>query len=121
MKHQNIVFFVGIICIAIISVTKLYGKGSKYLFCNVLMRNSISKRGVELESKGLKTHRNITHKNINYNYNGERFVIHGKWIPGKHHNKTCDFIPKRACCKRDLDFHFEFYNEMKGAGKALRI
>ena len=43
---------------------------------------------------------------------GEPFVIHGKWMPGKLHNQTCDFIEKEKCCtKKQKNLHFEFYNK----------
>ena len=40
----------------------------------------------------------------------EQFVTHGKWIPGKRHNQTCDFIPKTVCHKKDLNLHFQFHD-----------
>ena len=48
----------------------------------------------------------------NNNVKGEPFVIHGKWMPGKRHNQTCDFIEKEKCCtKKQKNLHFEFYNK----------
>ena len=41
---------------------------------------------------------------------GEQFVTHGKWMPGKRHNQTCDFIPKTVCHKKDLNLHFQFHD-----------
>ena len=40
----------------------------------------------------------------------EQFVTHGKWMPGKRHNQTCDFIPKTVCHKKDPNLHFQFYD-----------
>ena len=46
------------------------------------------------------------------NVKGEPFVAHGKWMPGKRHNQTCDFIEKEKCCtKKQKNLHFEFYNK----------
>ena len=58
------------------------------------------------------THYLISKKNNidNINNIGENFVIHGKWMPGKRHNQTCDFIPKTQCRKKDLNLHFQFHD-----------
>ena len=39
---------------------------------------------------------------------GEQFVTHGKYMPGKRHNQTCDFIPKRNVVKRIWIFTSSF-------------
>ena len=46
----------------------------------------------------------------NINNIGEPFLIHGKWMPGKRHNQTCDFTPKAFCRKKDLNLHFQFHD-----------
>ena len=46
----------------------------------------------------------------NINNIAEPFVIHGKWMPGKSHNQTCDFIPKALCRKKDFNLHFQFHD-----------
>ena len=43
--------------------------------------------------------------------NNNNFVIHGKWMQGKRHNQTCDFIPKTTCCKNKQNLHFEFHED----------
>ena len=46
------------------------------------------------------------------NVKSEPFVTQGKWMSGKRHNQTCDFIEKEKCCtKKQKNLHFEFYNE----------
>ena len=57
-------------------------------------------------------HRSISKKNNINNINniGGPFVIHGKWMPGKRHNHTCDFTPKAFCRKKDLNLHFQFHD-----------
>ena len=45
-------------------------------------------------------------------YHGQQFVTHGKWMPGKRHKPTCDFVPKAygICGKNNRDIHFEFHD-----------
>ena len=49
--------------------------------------------------------------NNNNNNNGyhQQFIKHGKWMPGKRHNMTCDFIPKITCCKNRQSLYFKFH------------
>ena len=57
-------------------------------------------------------HHSISKKNNTNNINniGGPFLIHGKWMPGKRHNQTCDFTPKALCRKKDLNLHFQFHD-----------
>ena len=58
----------------------------------------------------ISTNNNVNN-NVNNNYNhSQLFVKHGKWMPGKRHNQTCDFIPEITCCKNTQNLHFEFRN-----------
>ena len=39
-----------------------------------------------------------------------QFITHGKWMPGKRHDKRCELKDETKCCKKEQNLHFEFYN-----------
>ena len=41
-----------------------------------------------------------------------QFITLGKWMPGRKHNQSCEFLHKPyICCKMEQSLHFEFYNK----------
>ena len=41
-----------------------------------------------------------------------QFITLGKWMPGRKHNQSCEFLHKPyICCKKEQNLHFEFYNK----------
>ena len=90
MNNVIIMFFLCVLAFLILSIMNNWGS-SQILFSSHYL---ISKKN------------NIN----NINNIGENFVIHGKWMPVKRHNQTCDFIPKTQCRKKDLNLHFQFHD-----------
>ena len=41
-----------------------------------------------------------------------KYITHGRWMPGRKHNQSCEFLHKPyTCCKKEQILHFEFYNK----------
>ena len=41
-----------------------------------------------------------------------QFITLGKWMHGRKHNQSCEFLHKHyICCKKEQNLHFEFYNK----------
>ena len=41
-----------------------------------------------------------------------QFITLSKWMPGRKHNQSCEFLHKPyICCKKEQILHFEFYNK----------
>ena len=57
------------------------------------------------------TNNNYDNTINNNNNQPQLFIKHGKWMMGKRHNQTCDFIPANTCCKNTQNLHFEFRNQ----------
>ena len=41
----------------------------------------------------------------------KQFKKHGKWMAGKRHKQTCEFVPELTCSKNKQNLHFEFYKK----------
>ena len=57
----------------------------------------------------IKDNNNDDHNNNNVYY--QQFIKHGKWMKGKRHKQTCEFVPEMTCCKNKQNLHFQFYKK----------
>ena len=103
MRNSLIIAFF-IVCISLFILIMCNYSSSEMLFTLQISTalGSLVKHSTELN--------NVHKTRIQDTVSGEQFVMHGKWMPGKSHNQTCDFIPKTECCKKDLNLHFQFHD-----------
>ena len=73
--------------------------------CNLWLLSIINNYGFKIVANN--DYDNNIKNNINH---PQLFVKHGKWMRGKRHNQTCDFIPETTCCKNTQNLHFQFRN-----------